>query len=55
MVAINSAPTVPIAQPTTVMLPTAASVAGSRKMPEPIMLLATSAVASTGPILRFRI
>jgi hypothetical protein len=53
--AISSAPTVPIAQPITVMLPTAASVAGSRKMPEPIMLLATSAVASTGPILRLRI
>jgi hypothetical protein len=31
-----------------------ASVAGNRKMPEPIMLLATSAVASTGPTLRLR-
>ena len=30
--------------------PDLASVAGSRKNPEPIMLLATTNVASTGPI-----
>ena len=47
-----NAPTVPMTQPSTVRLPTPASVAGSRKMPEPIMLPATTIVASTGPSLR---
>ena len=35
-----------------VTLPTCASVAGSMKMPEPIMLPATTIVARTGPNLR---
>jgi hypothetical protein len=39
-------------QPSTVRLPTVASVAGNRKMPEPIMFPATTIVASTGPSLR---
>src|SRR6478736_2349633 len=48
-----SAPIDPITQPSTVRLPTEASVAGSRKTPDPIMLPATTIVARTGPSLRW--
>src|SRR5687768_1828139 len=40
----------PTSQPIAVTPPCVASDAGSRKNPEPIMLLATTNVASTGPI-----
>src|SRR3546814_1118622 len=43
---------VPAIQLKTVTAPDAARLAGSRKNPEPIMLLATTNVARTGPILR---
>src|SRR3546814_9366406 len=41
-------------QPKAVTAPAPARFAGSRKNPEPIMLLATTKVASNGPILRVR-
>src|SRR5690348_7157607 len=48
-----SAPTEPMTQPSTVRLPTDASVAGSKNTPEPIMLPATTIVARTGPSFRW--
>src|SRR5690606_38163861 len=46
------ASTVPSSQLNAVTPPDLGRVAGNRKKPEPIMLLATTKVASTGPILR---
>src|SRR6187549_850285 len=48
-----NAPTAPMTQPSTVRLPTVASVAGRRNTPDPIMLPATTIVARTGPSLRW--
>src|SRR4051812_36126344 len=52
---MHKAPRVAMIHPMIVTLPTAASEAGSRNMPEPMMLLATMAVAGAGPILRLPI
>src|SRR4051812_12260564 len=49
---MTSAPAEAMIHPSTVMLPTAARLAGSSRMPEPTMLFATRTVARSGPILR---
>src|SRR5436190_14149613 len=53
MSASATAPSEAASQPMIVTLPTVARVAGRRKMPEPIMLPATTTVARTGPSLRW--
>ena len=42
----------PITQAKAVTAPAPARLAGNRKNPDPIMLLATTKVANNGPILR---
>jgi hypothetical protein len=53
--AMSVAAIVATIQPMIVTDPMLARVAGSRKMPDPIMLLATSTVARKTPIFRFRV
>jgi hypothetical protein len=52
MIASTSAPTEVTDQPTSEIGPKTASEAGSRKIPEPIMLPITSATAANRPSLR---